>query len=106
MDPQQAGRKLSGNFMPACDAMSRDCVGLGVGRLFWSTVLRLRFWRVGVGRDASGLVVLGLRCRHQLHAETAGFALQAGEVTLLSALLKFHGAAVDPNLPLGNQPIV
>ena len=48
----------------------------------------------------AGLIVLGLRCRHQLHAEAAGFALQACEVALLAALLKFHGAAVDPNLPL------
>jgi hypothetical protein len=52
------------------------------------------------------MFVLGLRCRHQLRAEAAGFALQAGEVALLSALLKFRGAAVDPNLPFGNQPIV
>ena len=59
-----------------------------------------------VGRDASGLVVLGLCCGHQLHAEAAGFALQGGEVTLLPALLKFRCAAVNPKLPLGNQPIV
>ena len=59
-----------------------------------------------VGHDASGMFVLGLRSGHQLHAEAAGFALQAGEVTLLPALLKCHGAAVNPKLPLGNQPIV
>jgi len=59
-----------------------------------------------VGRDGSGMFVLGVRCGHQLHAEAAGFALQAGEVALLPAPLKFRGAAVNPNLPLGNQPIV
>jgi hypothetical protein len=41
-----------------------------------------------------------------LHPQAASFALQAGEVALLSAPLKFHGAAVNPKLPLGNQPIV
>jgi hypothetical protein len=59
-----------------------------------------------VGRDAAGFVALGLRCRHQLQAEAAGFALQGGEVALLPALLKFRGAAVNPNLSLGKQPIV
>jgi hypothetical protein len=59
-----------------------------------------------VGRDVAGLVALGLHCRHQLQAEAAGFALQGGEVALLPALLKFRGAAVNPNLSLGNQPIV
>jgi hypothetical protein len=52
------------------------------------------------------MFVLGLCCGHQLHAEAAGFALQAGEVTLLPALLKCHGAAVNPKLPVGNQSIV
>jgi hypothetical protein len=35
-----------------------------------------------------------------LQAEAAGFALQGGEVALLPALLKFRGAAVNPNLSL------
>ena len=39
---------LSGNFMPAREAMSRVALDWELGRLFWSTVLRLRFWRVGL----------------------------------------------------------
>jgi len=92
--------------MPARDGMSRDCVGLGVGGGVLVGSSPSPFVEGCVGRDASGMFVLGLRCGHQLHAEAAGFALQAGEVALLPAPLKFHGAAVDPNLPLGNQPIV
>ena len=90
--------------MLARDAMRGIGLDWELGRLVESSPSPfLEDW---VGRDASGLVVLGLRCRHELHAQAAGFALQAGEVTLLLALLKFHAAAVDPNLPLGNQPIV
>ena len=86
--------------------MGQDCVGVGVGAVVLVDSSPSRFVVGWVGRNASGLIVLGLGCGHQLHAEAAGFALQAGEVALLPALLKFHGTAVDPNLPVGNQPIV
>jgi len=92
--------------MLADEAIGRACVWLGAGAVILVDTSPSACLKGCFGRDASGLVVLGLGCRHELHAEAAGFALQAGEVALLSALLKFHSAAIDPNLPLGNQPIV
>jgi hypothetical protein len=97
---------LPGNFMLADETIGRDCVWLGAGAVILVDTSPSACLKGCVGRDASGLVVLGLRCRHQLHAQAAGFALKGGEVTLLPALLKCRGAAVNPKLPLGNQPIV
>jgi hypothetical protein len=92
--------------MLADETIGRACVWLGAGAVILVDTSPSACLKGCVGRDASGLVVLDLSCGHELHAEAAGFALQAGEVTLLPALLKFRCAAVNPKLPLGNQPIV
>ena len=63
-------------------------------------------WRVAFAATLGRFNRLGLRCGHQLHAQAAGLGQQASEVALLPAVVKFGCAAVDPNLPLGNQPIV
>ena len=60
-----------------------------------------------VGRDAAiiGCTVSALAAR-PVRLPRLLLWLFGGEVALVPALLKFRGAAVNPNLSLGNQPIV
>ncbi len=98
--------RLSGNFIFADSARGRICLSIGAGAVIWVDTSPASFVESCFGRDAGRFNGLGLRRRHELHPQAAGFALQGGEVALLPALLKFRGAAVKPKLPLCNQPIV